>query len=342
MLHLITGGSGFLGDLVARRLVAAGERVRILDVWEDPARLREIEFVPGSVLTRSAVAAALRGVQVVHHAAALVPLTKAGRGFRQVNVLGSQIVAEEALRAGVGCFVHVSSSAVFGAPRDVPINERTPLAPIDPYGRSKLDGELAVRHVFAGRDTPLVVVRPRTILAPGRAGIFDILFDWIHDGRRVYVIGDGRNRFQFVHAADLLDAYMLAVRGGRSCTWNVGTDRFATLGDALERLIAHAGTGSRIRHLPPTIAVGSLSLLDRLGLSPLAPWHYRTYHKPFFFDVQPVLDAGWRPRYSNDEMLRECYDWFVAHRAGPMHTQASSPHRRALRQRLLWVLKQFS
>ena len=72
MRHLITGGSGFVGDLAARELFKRGEQVRVLDIWEDPSRPPGIEFVHCSVLNRDGVAAAMRGVDVVHHNAALV------------------------------------------------------------------------------------------------------------------------------------------------------------------------------------------------------------------------------------------------------------------------------
>ena len=210
-------------------------------------------------------------------------------------------------------------------------------------GDGSAASDVARRAVEVTADTDFpAVLAACAAPAPGRVGIFDILFDWIHDGRRVCVIGDGRNRFQFVHALDLLDAYFIAVQERTSGTYNVGTDRFGTLGEALDRLIAHAGSGSGVRHLPVGPAIGLLRLLDACRLSPLAPWHYRTYHKPFYFDVQPLLDAGWKPRYSNDEMLRECYDWFVAHRADREAVRAGSPHRRAVKQRALALLKKLS
>ena len=86
----------------------------------------------------------------------------------------------------------------------------------------------------------------------------------------------------------------------------------------------------------------TLSALDRLGLSPLAPWHYLTYHKPFYFDVSKLLDLGWKPRYSNDEMFRESYSWFLAHRAELHAIEAASAHRRPVREKLLWLLKKVS
>src|ERR1700677_4980814 len=179
MTHLITGGSGFLGNLIARRLNSRGERVKILDVWEDSSRPKEIEFIRCDIRDRAGVAAAMRDVDVVHHNVALVPLAKAGEGFWSVNVEGSRIAAQEAVTAGVKTFIHMSSSAIFGLPKKRPSTDETPTGPIEIYGRAKLAGELAVREICGAGQLPLIVIRPRTILGEGRLGIFQILFQWI-------------------------------------------------------------------------------------------------------------------------------------------------------------------
>ncbi len=342
MHHLVTGGSGFLGNLIARRLAERGERVTVLDIWEDETRPPEISFVHCDIRDREGVAKVMTGVDVVHHNVALVPLTKSGKKFWEVNVEGSQIAAQEAARAGVQAFVHMSSSAIYGTPDDCPITDSTPLHPIEIYGRAKLAGELAVREEGSRQNIPVIVIRPRTILGEGRLGIFQILFDWISKGKAVYTIGSGRVPFQFVHAHDLMDFYMLALDRGKPGVYNVGTDRYGKLREALENLIRYAGTRSRVRSLPPTVSITSLRLLDFCGLSPLAPWHYLTYHKPFAFDVSPLLELGWKPRYSNEEMLRESYDWFLAHRNESAEAKAGSMHRSPVREGILALLKRFS
>src|SRR6266581_5347672 len=140
MMHLVTGGSGFLGNLIARRLFERGERVRVLDVWEDPGRPQGIEFVHCDIRDPQGVSHAMQGVDIVHHNAALVPLTKSGKKFWEVNVEGSRIAADQAARARVKAFIHMSSSAIFGIPEACPITEETPLRPAEIYGRAKVAG----------------------------------------------------------------------------------------------------------------------------------------------------------------------------------------------------------
>ncbi|MEM8641233.1 MAG: NAD-dependent epimerase/dehydratase family protein [Cyanobacteria bacterium P01_G01_bin.54] len=340
--HLVTGGSGFLGNLIARRLAARGETVKILDIWEDPTRPSEIEYINCDIRDRTRVAIALQGVDVVHHNVALVPLTKSGKKFWKVNVEGSKIAAEESVKAGVKSFIHMSSSAIFGVPKYCPINAATPTRPVEIYGRGKLAGELAVREICQRGELPLIVIRPRTILGEGRLGIFQILFEWIQEGRNVYTIGDGHIDFQFVHALDLMDAYMLALDRGKPGIYNVGTNRFGTLRQGLEHLVTYAKSPSKVKSLPPWLTIGGLRILDLLGLSPLAPWHYLTYHKAFHFDVTPLLELGWQPKYSNDEMFRESYDWFQENYSRLVAEKAGSAHRRPVKEKLLGLVKFFS
>ena len=338
-IHLVTGGSGFLGHLIVRRLLEKGERVRALDVWESPDHPPEAEFVNCSVLDRDGVAKAMRDVGIVHHNAALVPLTKSGAQFAEVNHTGSKIMAEEAARAGADAFVHMSSTAIFGK-GECPITNNTPLAPFEIYGRAKLEGERAARAACG--TMPFVAIRPRTILGLGRLGIFQTLFDWIREGRKIYIIGDGSNLFQFVHASDLMSFYMLALEREKPGDYNVGAAEFRTLREDLEGLIARAGTKSRVVGLPVTPTIWTLRTLDFLRLSPLAPWHYETYHLPFHFDVAPLLEMGWKPRYSNSEMFAESYQWFLENREQLAREKAASAHRSPLKEGVLGILRRLS
>lgn len=341
MHHLVTGGSGFLGNLIARRLLAKGEQVRILDIWQDPNRPVEIDYVEADICDRDRVYGAMQGIDVVHHNVALVPLTKSGAKFWRVNVEGSKVAAEMAVKAGVKSFVHMSSSAIYGSPV-CPITANTPYKPVEIYGRGKLAGELAVRQICEQAGLPLIVIRPRTILGEGRLGIFQILFEWIAEGRNIYVIGDGNIEFQFVHAHDLMDAYMLALDAGQPGIYNVGAADYGTLRQGLTNLIAYAGTSSQVKSIPAWLAINSLRFLDWFGLSPLAPWHYLTYHKPFYFDLEPLVRLGWQPKYSNDLMFAESYDWFRLNYARLQAEKAGSPHRRPVKEKILSLLKHFS
>ncbi|CAG1021322.1 partial UDP-glucose 4-epimerase, partial [Methylococcales bacterium] len=278
---------------------------------------------------------------IVHHNVALVPLNKSGKQFWEVNVVGSKIAAECAADAGVKAFIHMSSSAIYGIPA-CPVTNDTPIVPIEAYGRAKYQGELEVKSVCQAKGVDLIIIRPRTILGHGRLGIFQILFDWIKAGKKIYTIGDANHLYQFIHAHDLMDAYMLALDKNVPGAYNVGTNRFGTLREGLDAVIKHANTTAKVTPLPEGLAIGTLRLCDLLGISPLAPWHYMTYHKPLYFDTKPLEELGWTAKYSNEEMLCESYDWFVNNFDRIKAEKAGSPHRRPVREGILSLIKKFS
>ena len=342
MNHLITGGSGFLGNLIMRRLLHKGEKVKILDIWKAKDHPADVEFIHCDIKDRNGVNKAMKDVDIVHHNVALVPLTKSGKNFWDINVLGTQIAAEEALKTGVQGFIHMSSSALYGAVEKFPINDKTPLNPIEIYGEAKLAGEKIINSTLSNSSMPVIVIRPRTILGEGRLGIFQILFNWIKDNINVYVIGSGDVKFQFVHAHDLMDAYMLAFNQGKSGCYNVGTDKFGTLRQVLENLINYGGSTSRVKSLPVNFTINTLKILDWSGLSPLAPWHYLTYHKEFYFDVSYLLSLGWTPKYSNDKMFCESYDWYLKNYQSIKLDEKASAHRKPVKESILKLIKYFS
>jgi nucleoside-diphosphate-sugar epimerase len=332
---------GFLGEQIARALDARGERVRILDILDAPELPPGIERVQGDICDAARVREAMAGVDVVHHNAAMVPLTKAGGRFWEVNVEGTEIALQAARAAGVRFFIHVSTSAVFGVPAHCPITDATPLRPIEAYGDAKLEGERRVeRAAAAGLAT--AIVRPRTMVGKGRLGIFQILHEWVREGRRVYVIGDGNQPFQLLHADDAVDFMLRLAEQRKPGVYNIGAARYGTLREDLTALIRHAGTQARVVGIPAGPTIAALRLADWLRISPLAPWHYLSYHKAFFFDVsRPMRDLGWQPRYGNQETLIESYDWFLAQRAEGREA-SRSVHRKPVRQGILWLLKRLS
>ena len=340
MRSLVTGGNGYFGRLVAGHLRARGDAVRVLDIDVEGAGGPGVEVVQGDIRDEHRVREAVDGVDVVYHNVAQVPLAKDPHLIRSVNVDGTALLLAASAEAGVSKVVHTSSSAVFGVPEANPVLPTTVPKPQEAYGEAKLAAEWAcLRAAADGLDVS--IVRPRTILGHGRLGIFGILFDWIADGADPIVLGAGSNRYQFVHADDLADVCLLAGARSGPSIFNAGTDRFGTMGEALEHLCQHAGTGAQVRRLPAGPAAAAMHASAALRLTPFAPYHWLMYARSMWFDIEHVREQlGWTPRWSTDEMFAQSYDWFVAHRAEASGDAAStSPHRRTTRSGALGALK---
>lgn len=336
---LVTGGSGYFGCVVVGALRARGYEVSVFDLVDVEDRPTDVAFFRGDIRDAGAIARACEGIDVVHHNVAQVPIAKDRELFESVNVGGARNLLEAASKQGVGKVVLVSSSAVFGVPSRNPVDASVEPRPREAYGAAKLEAErLAARFVDRGLD--VTVVRPRTILGHGRLGIFQILFEWVRTGRPVYVLGRGDNRYQFVHADDLADACVRAGELPGAATFNVGAERFGTMREALEALVRHAGTGSRVRSLPMGPTERLMEITSRLGLSPLGPYHSLMYGREMFFDVTPAREAlGWRATRSNDEMLIESYDYYVRHRDEVLARRGASHHRSPIRRGVLKLLE---
>jgi nucleoside-diphosphate-sugar epimerase len=338
-LSLITGGSGYFGSLLRDRLLARGQAVRVFDLADADDRTGEVGFIQGEIRDRARVAEAVAGCETVYHCVAQVPLAKDKALFHSVNVDGTENLLRGALSAKVRKVIYVSSSAVFGAPKANPVNEETPSSPGEAYGRAKLEGEERCRS-YSDRGLDVTIIRPRTIMGHGRLGIFQILFEWIREGHNVPVLGRGDNIYQFVHADDLAEACILAAARPGAATYNCGAAKFGTMRETLEELCVHAKTGSRVRSVPMTPAVLFMKLTSALSLSPLGPYHALMYGRSLWFDIAKAQrELGWQPRFSNEEMFAQTYDWYLAHREQVLRTSGASHHRSAVKQGILALAK---
>jgi nucleoside-diphosphate-sugar epimerase len=341
MLWAISGGAGFLGLHLSRRLLADGHDVRTLDVvpLDDAELERAVQELRGDVRDRGRVRKLVSGADVVVHAAAALPIQASRESIRSVNVGGTENALVAARDADVRRVVFISSTAVYGVPEKHPIEEDDPLVGVGWYGESKIDAEGLCR-VAAVETT---IVRPKTFIGPERLGVFEILFDWIREGRRIYILGKGHNRYQLLGVEDLVDAIVRAgtVPEAAGVTFNVGATEFGSVRSDLQALIDHAGSASRLQPVPVKPAEIALRALELLKVSPLAEWHYKTAHKDSFVDVsraQRVL--GWQPRLSNRAALIETYDWYLANRGRV--GSAGVTHRVPWNQQALGLLKRLS
>lgn len=336
---LVTGGSGYLGRVLVDALRTRGYAVTVFDLVDAEKRPSEVRFVSADIRDSEAVLRACGAIDVIHHVVAVVPLARDEASFESVNVRGTKNILEAALARRVPKTVILSSSAVFGIPSKNPVDASVVPRPMEAYGETKLRAErLAASYVSRGLD--VTVLRPRTVLGHDRLGIFQILFELVRRGRPIYVLGPGDNRYQFVHASDLADACILAGEHEGPATFNVGAERFGTMREALEALVAHAGTGSPVRSLPREPSEKLMEAASRLRLSPLGPYHSLMYGREMYFDLAPVKAAlGWRATRSNEEMLIESYDHYVTHREEILRRRGASRHRSPIRFGVLRLLE---
>ena len=264
MRVVVTGGSGFIGSHLVRRLLAEGHMVGVLDDLSTGRREnltgveRDVALFVGDIRDRAAVRRALSGAQAVFHVAALPsvprswddPVTSFG-----VNALGTSVVAEEAIAAGAEVLVHSSSSSVYGELHAGTRTEDLEPRPASPYAMSKFAAEkLALGHSHQIR---VVALRYFNVFGPGQdpespyAAVIPKFIADARAGRSVTIHGDGRQVRDFTYVENVVDANLLALRteaGGQAI--NIGCG----VGHELLQLVAclrDLGLPLRVEHSEP-------------------------------------------------------------------------------------------
>ncbi len=363
---LVTGGSGFFGGVVKRRLLREGFRVVNVDLVADAdaGSHPELRSVVGDIRDEALMerlfaeeeARGERVSSVVHCAAMLAHEKIADRELWTSNVDGTRMVAEAARRHGVRSLVFTSTNCLWAEGFGRPVTEADVPKPVELYGRSKLEGERVLREIAtpeggagdegqpAGEGMAAVIIRCPTIIDSGRLGLLAILFEFIDEGRRVWVVGDGGNRYQFIYAEDLATACLQAMEYGRSDTFHIGSDEVPTLREVYEEVIRAAGTRARVAELPRGATVAAMQLAHRAGVSPLGPYHYRMIAESFVFDTTRIRERlGWRPTVTNGEMMVKAYRYYAAKRKElEQNREGVSAHSRPAAMGVIRLLKWIS
>ncbi|MDT0268602.1 NAD(P)-dependent oxidoreductase [Streptomyces sp. DSM 44915] len=342
----VTGAAGMLGRHLVERLLRDGDTVVALDVAAEvhdlaPAGAPGPRTVRADVRDTAAVLAAVRGADVVVHAAAALPSYPADE-IADVDIRGTESVLSAARTAGVPRVVHVSSTAVYGLPEHVPTPETAEFGPVDPYSRAKIRAELACR---AARDAGLTVpvLRPKTFLGPQRLGLFAMLFQWADEGRHFPLLDGGRVRTQMLDVEDLVAATRAAIHGPAdrvNTDFNIAATEFGTLAEDFQAVLDEAGYGRRIRTVPAAPALPLLRLLDSTGLSPVYGRLLAKLRRDSYVTTDRAATVlGCRPRWSNRASILRTYRWWREHQAELTGAPTGRTHRSPWREGALRVAK---
>jgi nucleoside-diphosphate-sugar epimerase len=315
---LVTGGTGFIGRVLARRLLARGHRVRVLDLIPNglPAGA---EFVQGDVRDPAAVATAMAGVATVFHlAAAHHDQGIAHETYFSVNEGGTRTVTDVAGASGVCNIVFTSSVAVYGVPggREV----EGPFTPDSAYGASKL----AAEHVLAAwsRTDPnrrALIVRPAVVFGEGNMANMYSLIRQVHRHRYLRV-GKGANRKSMVFVENLVDAmsYLCDLACPDAVSWFnlVDTPDLSSteIMSSIERALGRAPLRLALP-MPAALALAvPFELASRVVGRP--PVISRARIRKFAesetsFPNDRLRASGFSPKVSIDEGIRRMVTWYV-------------------------------
>jgi len=263
---LVTGGAGFIGSAFVRHLLAtsddevtvfdaltyAGRLENLAGVLEDP----RVRFVRGDVADRDAVRAAIAGHDLVAHLAAESHVDRSLLDpdvFVRTNCVGTNVLCDEAARAGVARFLHVSTDEVYGSIPEGAADEDAPLAPSSPYSASKAGSDLLALAHHRSHGLGVVVSRSSNQFGPRQfpEKLIPLFVTTLLRGGDVPLYGDGRNVRDWLFVEDNCAALDRILRRGEVGTvYNVAGGNERTNLEVVDALLACLGLDrSRVRHV---------------------------------------------------------------------------------------------
>jgi dTDP-glucose 4,6-dehydratase len=299
---MVTGGAGFIGSQLVRSLVSRGHEVVVLDVLNYAGSRKNLDgishrFVHASVCDSRALRGALDGCDAVIHAAAESHVCRSledARPFIETNIEGTRVVLQEAQRAGVERFIHISTDEVFGAAR----NEQSaridsPFRPGNAYAASKVGAEAMVSAWRHSHGFPAVIVRCTNNYGP-RQHPEKAIPCWTLAalaGLPIPFDGEGRARRDWLHVEDFCEGILQVMEQWTpASTWHFSGRQVRTNRQMVQEIAERCGTES---------------------------FHQRTERQGqddvYLLDDEPTRsELGWRPRVELSEGLDRVVEWYRA------------------------------
>ncbi len=303
MRVLLTGGCGFIGSHLVRRLVAAGDDVVVLDKLTyagNPANLADVEhaFHRGDIADPAAVAAASEGADAVVNVAAETHVDRSIDGateFVTTNVLGTQVLLDWAREHGVR-FLQVSTDEVYGDIDSGLSREGDPIRPSSPYAASKAAGDLLALASVRTHGVDVVITRGSNTYGPNQYPEKLIPFFTTNalDGKPLPVYGDGLQTRDWLHVEDHAAGIELVLREGKTGeVYNIAGGEEVANAEITRRIVELTGAD-------PALVT---RVEDR-------PGHDRRYA----LDATKLKSLGWSPAHTLADGLPATVEWFRTHR----------------------------
>jgi 2-alkyl-3-oxoalkanoate reductase len=340
---LVTGASGMLGSHIADRLLARGRRVRALVRPSSDTRFLEaigVELVRGDLTDPEACRRAVRGVEVVYHAAAKVGDWGRWRQFQADCIEATRTIAGASAEGGVGRFLHVSSTSAYGHPHDrpEPIDENAAMGQNvwvwDSYTRSKVESERELGRVARAGGLPVTVIRPSWLYGERDRITTARLVTRLRSGK-FPLIGRGDNPMSAVYAGTVAEAAILAANdpGSAGEAYNITNQGPITQAEFLNLFAEACDAPPVVRHVPYRLAYGAGFLLEAHGrltgrVRPPLISRYATWLMGRYLDYSTAKARerlGWTPAPSYRESIARTVRWYLGREAGVDAPAAHQP-----------------
>lgn len=305
MKYLITGGAGFIGSNIARKLLENGDTVRVLDNFSSGKQenladiIDKIELIEGDIRDFKTVVKAVEGIDYVLNQAALPSVPRSIKDpltSNAVNIDGNLNMLEASKNAGVKKFVTASSSSVYGETEELPKHEGIVPSPLSPYAITKLTMEYYCQVYWQLYKFPTACLRYFNIFGPYQdpdgdyAAVIPKFIIALYEGKQPVVFGDGEQTRDFTYIDNCVQANLLAATNDDIVgeAYNVACAGQFSLNELLDLLRKIIGSDIQAKYDPPRI--GDI--------------------KDSYADISKLAKHGYKIEVSFEDGLRRTVDFF--------------------------------
>ena len=287
MNFAVTGGAGFIGSHLVRRLVSEGHNVTIIDDFSRGS-LANLDGIHGKmhiekmdICDRDALDGVLQGADGIFHQAALGSVPESWKNpdmYQRVNVGGTENVFRIASSHHIKV-VYASSASIYGDIQRIPITEDSERMPISPYGKTKLDCE-TLAEGYMEKGSQIVGLRYFNVFGAGQnpayAGVITCFLNRLNVGEPPIIFGDGSQIRDFTFVGDVVEANLTAMAGNVSGFFNIGGGKSTSLTDLARMMIILAGIHVNPLYENPRPGDAKISTADISKSAELLGWRPKT------------------------------------------------------------------
>lgn len=339
--YLITGGSGFYGSILKKELIEDGNFCVSIDLEKDNYIHKNLISIKGDIRNKSILDQIFNNYKfdaIFHCAALLAHEIKDKNNLWTSNVNGTNNIVDYAIKNNCPKILFISSNCLWGKNFGYKVTEEEIPEPIEIYGKSKLECE---KILLSNKDKlNSIIFRSPTIIDEGRLGLLSLLFEFIDENRKVPIVGNGNNKYQFIYAKDMVQAMKKALNYNETDIFNIGSDNVKSFNDVYRYVINKAGSKSKLLHFPKNLMTTCMEICFKLGISPLGPYQYKMISANFVFDTTKIKEKlDFKPTLSNEEMLLKSYKYYHENRKEIESRSNVSAHNKNAKMGVIRLLK---
>lgn len=312
---LITGGLGFIGtNLIQRLLKTTNCNITIFDKLNSLTKINNllpyqktnnrVKVIGGDILNQKAVEKSVKNSNsIVHLAANTNTFDPSSQIIPAIitNVLGTTIVLEAALKYRVDKIIILSSSGVYGNKiRGIPMDENHPLAPINPYGASKLAADRIAYSFFLSNKLPVIILRPFNVYGPYQwpSKMIPLFITRLLKNLPISLNHEGKQERDWLYVEDLVDAIEMIIKAPidkvAGAIFNLATGRSTSIGFTAGIILKKLNKNRKLVHI---VKSSQVEVLNSIGISRR---------------IKDII--GWTAKYTLDKGLDKTIQWYVNNR----------------------------